>query len=398
MLKKSILISCLLFVFFQNLNAEDKKEDYLYNPLPEKWQMDQQYYQTSPIDDEWWNTFSDPVLTQLVGMAVENNYNLAATLKSIEMAKKVIRETQSGYYPTFDASAGWTKSQEAGTIRGGMDVKSSYFSLGATMNWEIDVFGKVYQQVKAKKAAYNVSKADYDAVMVSLCASLATSYLQLRMYQEELRVAEEHIESQKYVCKITESRYNAGLGDMLEVTQAKIVLYQTESTLPNLKANIKTIMNSIALLVGKYPGELDEMLGKDTAMPDYKQNVALGVPAEIIRRRPDIVEAEMQLAEYAAEVGIAKKDFLPTLSLTGSIATYSSDVKGLFGKHSLDYSIAPQLSWTIFEGLARNYALAESKLQFEAAIDTYNLTVLEAMEEVDNALVNYSAYLEAVEL
>lgn len=379
--------------------AEDK--DYLESPVPEQWQMTQEHFQTLPIEDAWWDTFNDPVLTRLIEMAVKNNYNIAVALKNIQIASKEIGIAKAGYYPSISLSGGWTKEQLSGRSAGQMarGTVSDYFSLGATMNWEIDVFGRVYSGVKEKKAAYKVARADYDAVMVSLCASVATAYMQLRTYEEELRVAKAHIESQSYVCKITKSRFEADLGSMLDVTQANVVLYETESTLPTLEGNIRTMKNSIALLVGEYPGVIDELLDANNAtLPVYQQTVAVGIPAEMLRRRPDIVEAEMTLAEYAAAIGVAKKDFLPTLSLTGEIATTSKNIDGLFGKYSLAYSIAPQLSWTLFEGLSRNYALSEAKLQMESAIDQYNLTVMTAIEEVDNALINYSSLLNAIEL
>lgn len=393
-----LLIITFLALFQPSINAEEK--DYLQTPVPQTWQLEQQNFQTLPCDDQWWDTFNDPVLTQLIELAVANNYNVAAALKRIEMASKEIGMTRAGYYPTISLSAGWTKDVESGRIYSYTSdrMKSSYFSVGASMNWEIDVFGRVYSNVKEKKAAYNVARADYDAVMVSLCASVATAYMQLRTYEEELFVAQQHIESQKEVCKITEARFNADLGNMLDVTQARVVLYETEATLPTLEADVRTMKNSLALLVGQYPGAIDELLDSHKGLPNYNQTPDVGLPAELLRRRPDIVEAEMELAEYAAAIGVAKKDFLPTLSLTGDIGTGSRNISHLFGKNSLEYSIAPQLSWTLFEGLERNYALSEAKLQMEAAIDQYNLTVMTAVEEVDNALVNYSKLLRAIEL
>lgn len=388
------------FLLGSTLAGFGETKDYLDTPLPESWQMQQQNFQTLPCDDEWWNLFDDPVLTELINMAVAKNYNVASALKRIEMASKEIGMARSSYFPTIGISGGWTKTQESGKIYGyDTDrMKSSYFSIGASMNWEIDVFGRVYSNVKEKKAAYNVARADYDAVMVSLCASVATAYMQLRTYEQELEVAKQHIESQKYVCKITEARFNADLGNMLDVTQGRVVLYETESTLPTLEADVRTMKNSLALLVGEYPGAIDELLDSRKGLPNYIQTVDIGVPAEILRRRPDIVEAEMELAEYAAMVGVSKKDFLPTLTLTGDIGTSARNGKDLFGKQSFTYSIAPQLSWTLFEGLSRNYALSEAKLQFEEAIDQYNLTVMTAVEEVDNALVNYAALLQAIDL
>lgn len=392
------ILTCIFFVGFIISRSEEK--DYLLSPLPETWQLEQQNFQTLPCNDVWWNSFNDPVLTELINKAVANNYNVASALKRIGMASKEIGMAKSDYYPTIGVSGGWTKEQESGRLykTPTTGLRSSYFSIGASMNWEIDVFGRVYSNVKEKKAAYNVARADYDAVMVSLCASVATAYMELRTYEEELAVAKQHIESQKEVCKITEARFNADLGNMLDVTQAKVVLYETESTLPTIEANIRTMKNSLALLVGEYPGAIDALLESETGLPVYKQTVDLGLPAELLRRRPDIVEAEMELAEYAAAIGVAKKDFLPTLSFSGAIGTSSHSGGGLFNKNSLTYSIAPQLSWTVFEGLSRNYALSEARLQMESAIDQYNLAVQTAIEEVDNALISYAALLNAIEL
>ena len=400
-LARHILFLILTFSlsFTPDLLANDK--DYLKEPVPENWQLRQEFFQTNPCEDEWWNSFNDPVLTELINKAVANNYNVASALKRIEMASKEIGMAKANYYPTISLSAGYTKDQESGKLYNydSERIKSSYFSLGASMSWEIDVFGRVYSNVKEKKAAYNVARADYDAVMVSLCASVATAYMELRTYEEELRVARQHIESQKEVCKITEARFNADLGNMLDVTQARVVLYETEATLPTLEANVTTMKNSIALLVGEYPGQINDLLdSNNTSLPIYEQTVDIGIPAELLRRRPDIVEAEMELAEYAAAVGVAKKDFLPTLAITGDIGTASHSGKNLFTKNSLEYSVAPQLSWTLFEGLSRNYALSEAKLQLESAVDQYNLTVMTAVQEVDNALISYASLLNAIEL
>ena len=396
----SIRRSLLLICCFISLTLSSKARDYLEMPLPDSWQLEQQYFQTLPPDDSWWTTFNDSVLTTLIQKAVDNNYNLASTLKQIEMANSQIGMAKAAYYPNLSISGSWNKAQESGDMYNYKSnrIRSSYFNLGASMSWEIDVFGRVYSTVKEKKAAANVARADYDAVMVSLCASVASAYMQLRTYEEELKVALEHIESQKYVCKITEARYNADLGNMLDVTQARMVLFETESTVPSLESNIRTMKNSLALLVGEYPGAIDSLLDSEKGLPPYIQTVDLGMPGELLRRRPDIVEAEMTLAEYAAAIGVAKKDFLPTLSFTGDIGTSAHNGGDLFSKNSLTYSVAPQLSWTVFEGLSRNYALAESKFQMEAAIDQYNLTVMTAVEEVDNAMVSYASLLNAIEL
>ena len=373
---------------------------YLRDPMPQTWQMIPETSQNLPTDDEWWHTFYDPMLDRLIAKTVANNFDVAAAVKRIDMARNVVREAEAGYYPTITLNGGWSQTQQAGALGSpvGKSTRSSAFSLGANMNWEVDVFGRVRANAKAQKAAMNVARADYNAVMVSLCAKVATAYMQLRTCQKQLAVNQAHISSQEKVVKITEARFEAELADMLDVTQARIVLFNTQSTLPGIESKIRTLINTLSILVGEYPGALAADLAVETPLPGYHIAVDTGVPADILRRRPDIQQAEMTLAQYAAQIGIAKKDFLPTLSFTGSIGTEAHKAGNLFGNHSLSYSIAPQLSWTLFDGLARNYKVAEAKLQFEAAIDDYNLTVMNAVGEVDNALQEYDATLKSIDL
>ena len=379
--------------------AENSHPDYLRSPLPERWLYVPDHLQTSPSEDRWWKEFGDTTLNMLIAKAEANNYNVAAAMKRIELANKEMDITRSGYYPTLGASAGWTGSQQSGAVGKtvGSSVRSSYFSAGVNMSWEIDVFGKIKRQLKADKASVEVSRADYDAVMVSLCANVAKTYLQLRTYQMQYQVAIEHTESQEKVLKIAEARQEAGIGDMLEVTQARIVLYSTRSSIPGLEAGIRTTANALAVLTGVYPAELVPQLLTPGVLPKDMGMPSLGVPADLLRRRPDIIEAEAQLAQYAAMIGVAKNDFLPVLSLNGSIGTSAHKIGNMFGSHSLDYSVAPALSWTIFDGLARNYKVAEAKIQLEEATDNYNLTVLNAIEEVENAINRYNSSLQEIE-
>lgn len=393
-----LLIASFILPLASKAGAEENK--WLRDPMPETWQMTPEVTQSLPTDDDWWHTFYDSMLDRLISKAVENNFDVAAAVKRIDMARNVVREAEAGYFPTISLSGGWSKEQDSGAASSPVvpSARSSSFTLGANMNWEIDLFGRVRANANAQKAALNVSRADYNAVMVSLCAKVATAYMELRVCQKQLAVAKAHIASQEKVVKITEARFEAELASMLDVTQARTVLYNTQSTLPGIQSQIRTLINTLSILVGEYPGALAADLTAEAPLPGYNISVNTGVPSDLLRRRPDIQQAEMTLAQYAAQIGIAKKDFLPTLSLTGAIGTEAHKAGDLFGQHSLSYSIAPQLSWTLFDGLARNYRVAEAKLQFEAAIDNYNLTVMNAVGEVDNALQEYAATLESIEL
>ncbi|MDE5869886.1 MAG: efflux transporter outer membrane subunit, partial [Muribaculaceae bacterium] len=357
------------------------------------------HLQPQPSEDKWWKEFNDPLLNKLIDKAEKNNYNVSAALKRIELANKEMDITRSGYYPTIGVSAGWNGSQSSGAANNPVtsSIDSRRFTAGVNMSWEIDLFGRIKRQMNADKAAVKVSRADYDAVLVSLCANVAKTYLQLRTYQMQYGVATEHIISQEKVLKIAEARKEAGIGNMLEVTQAKIVLYSTKSSLPGLEASIKATANSLAILTGSYPREIVGELLVPGELPHDMGMPSLGVPADLLRRRPDIVEAEAQLAQYAAMIGVAKSDFLPVLSLDGSFGTSARKLTDMFGKHSLDYSIAPTLSWTVFDGLARNYKVAEAKIQLEEASDNYNLTVMNAVEEVENAIARYNSSLQEID-
>ncbi len=380
--------------------STDSVAAYATGQLPSRWQYQPEYMQTAPTDDPWWKQYDDPMLTRLISMAEANNYNVSAAMKRIELAKRQINATRSALYPTLGVSAGWNGARNAGAASNPMTASqtSSYFNAGANMNWEIDVFGRVAAKTKAAKAGVQVSRAEYDGVIVSLCSQLASAYYQLRTYQEQYRITLEHIESQKSDVRMTEVRHEAGIGTGLEVSQAKTVLYTTQSSLPTLESSIQTTANSIAILAGVYPAELvPELLQQPQALAQAPATISPGIPMDLLRRRPDIVEAEMQLARYAAQIGVARKDFLPVLALTGSIGTSAHDAGNLFRKNSLEYSVGASLSWTVFDGFARSNNVAEARLQLEAATDDYNFTVMTAVEEVENAISQYNSAIEQVE-
>lgn len=184
----------------------------------------------------------------------------------------------------------------------------------------------------------------------------------------------------------------------LDVTQAKTVYYSTEGAIPAIESSIHTTINAISILLGTYPDSLYQRLGEIKPQPEHRYLISSGVPMDLLRRRPDIIAAEKELSVYAAQLGIAKKDFLPTLSLRGSIGVAAHDAGDLFKKNGFEYTIAPTLTWTLFEGFARKYAVAEARIQMEIGIEEYNQTVLTAVQEVDNAMTSYNAALKAMEI
>lgn len=351
-MKNTLLIAALTLTGCLGTSAQ--APDVLCDSLPDKWELNQEYFQTTPNSDPWWGTFNDPILTALINRAVDNNFNVLAAQKRIEAARQVSNVTKAGYYPTVGVSAGWSRERTSGDMQvaKGHSATASYFNLGLNMNWEIDVFGRIRSQLKADKAKYEATVAEYDATLVSLCSNLAKAYFQLRLAQAEIDIANRNIKNAETLLGIAKTRYEVGLVPAVDVVQANMVVTQTKSTLPALKADVTTAINEISLLTGVYADQLTE-LNETFPLPTTPPMGYVESPQALLRRRPDIVEAEKQLAATAAQVGIAKKDFLPTLSVSAGVGTEAHNLKDLFGSGSLYYSIMPTLSWTIFEGFAQ---------------------------------------------
>lgn len=374
-------------------------EPTLADSMPQRWQYVSESLQTLPTDDRWWQSFHDPVLDSLIAIAVDRNYNVLAALSRIESARQSIRQIRSGYYPTLQASAGWTKERTSGRMTpGGHAADMDYFTAGVSMNWEIDLFGKVKARAGQAKQLYRVSRAEYAATMVSLCGQLAQNYTMLRMQQARLAVAKAHIRLQDSVRNIARARFEAELASKLDIEQANTIYYSTVASIPSIENSIAVSINAISILIGEFPQTVAARLSTPAPMPDHRQIVAVGLPMELLRRRPDVVEAECQLAASVQAVGVARKDFLPTIALQGNIGTEAHNAKDLFSSQSFSYTIAPTISWTIFDGFSRSAALASAREQVKTATDSYNMAILTAVQEADNAMSGYTTALMEAEL
>ncbi|MDE6529066.1 MAG: TolC family protein, partial [Muribaculaceae bacterium] len=374
--------------------------DYLNDSLPQQWCYTPEHGAEASADDsEWWKTFNDATLDTLISMGMANNYDLSMALRRSQIARNAIGQARAAWMPSVGLSAGWTKSRESGMLTGvhGPASGMSYFSAGLNASWEIDLFGKIASGVKAKKAGYMASKAEYAGTMVSVCAQIAATYVEVRMYQELLEIARIHTENQMKIVNIAKARFETTLASKLDVAQALETYYSTTASIPMLENSVHTSLNALAVLTGENKDRIARLMSTPAKMPDPFQIINAGVPMDLLRRRPDIAQAEMELAGYAAEMGIAKKDFLPTLRLDGTIGTSAHNAGDLFSHDSFTYSIAPTLSWTIFDGLSRKYALASARETFRTGIDNYNLTVITAVEEADNAMSTYIHSLKHID-
>lgn len=349
--------------------------------------------------DTWWQTFGDATLSRLVTLALNNNYSSKAMLKRIEASREILRQTQAGYYPTVGLSAGYDIGRQSGRESDPMTSVPtiSFFQLGASVSWEIDVFGRIREKAKGDKATIEATRYEYAGMQLSLAAQVATEYFALRMYERQLQTASGHLEMQEEVLRIVEARYKAGIVSKLDVAQARSMVSSTRLIIPTLESEIVTARNALAVLCAAKSKDISAMTSGDSN-PVIVAPASIGVPADLIRRRPDIAEAEMRIEALAAQLGVARKEYLPSLSLNASIGTSSHGVDGLFGKNSMSYEVAPTLSWTLFDGFSRKAAVAEAKAQMEAGIDDYNNALATAVQEVENALSGYEAARKRLDL
>lgn len=341
-------------------------------------------------EEQWWHNFNDKSLTALISSAIYNNYNLQAAVRRIEASRQMLKSTYSAYYPTISINAGldFNKDSDKQKLPYVKENDNSSFNIGATLNWEIDIFGRVAQKVKGSKASVNISRIEYEAMMLSIAAEVAENYSEMRMYERQLNMAKTHISSQTEMLRIVEARYEAGLVSKLDVAQARNSLNSTRLMIPGLQSNIVITRNALATLCGVSEDILDSMIDSNSET-QIVPPPGIGSPADLIRRRPDVVEAEQQISLLTSNLGIAKKDWLPVLSVSATAVTQAHALGDLFGFRSLHYSVVPQLSWTLFDGFSRSATIAEAKLQLEAEMDTYNMTLLMAVQEVNNSLASY---------
>lgn len=389
-----------LAVLAPAMHAQELPEKYLTDSLPTRWEyLPENTIESPSPSDTWWKQFNDATLDSLIALGLDNNYNLSMAMRRTEMARAAMGQARAAWYPAVNLSGSWNKGRQSGMsgpVAGpAMDV--NYFNAGLTAQWEVDIFGKIASGVKAKKAGYRASKAEYAGAMVSVTAQIAATYMQLRMYQELLDISLEHTENQMKIVNIAKARFETTLASKLDVAQALSTYYSTIAAIPMLENSIVTSINALAVLTGQPLDAMQRLLTPHADLPNPVQMIQAGVPADILRRRPDIAQAEMELAQYAAQAGIAKKDFLPTLTLQGSVGTQAHRAGDLFKNPSFTYSIAPTLSWTLFDGMARSYALTAAKEQLKMGVDNYNLTVETAVQEVDNALSTYYHSLRQME-
>jgi len=345
-----------------------------------------------PMDSKmmanWWTTFDDPTLTSLIQRAVTGNLDLKEARSRVREARAHRGISAAERFPTINATGSASSSRSSEDV--GSGERRELYAAGFDANWELDVFGGVRRFMEAAQADLETSQEDYRDVMVSLLAEVALNYVEVRTFQTRLDVAEKNLETQAETYELTVFRFEAGLSSALDMEQAKYNLENTRSKIPTLRISLEGAKNRLAVLLGIHPGALHADLSVKKPIPVTPLEIAVGVPAEVLRRRPDIRRAERELAAQTARVGVATADLYPKFSLFGSIGLEALSFGDLFSTGNRTDRIGPSFSWNIFDaGAIRKNIEVQNALQ-EQALLKYEAAILNALEDVENALVAYA--------
>ena len=373
-------------------------EVFIDSALPDGWNNGDCFDQTMPPDDEWWLNFEDPVLDSLILYASENSYSVLGAMENIRKARAAWNIARGKMLPTFDIGMGWQRAKTSGNIASTMYTEAweGQFNAALSMQWQADVFGSIYMRSKAQKMLFMATEEEFRAVMVTLVANVATTYFSLCQSVEQLKVLRENVKSQHEIMEIVISRYNSGLASKLDVAQSRSVYYSTMAEIPAMQATIDGYRNKMAVLWGIYPQELAGWPGEECSLPSYMEPIGVGVPAMLLRRRPDIRMAEKQVEANAAQLGATRRDWFPEVLLTGSIGFSSGEMKHLFRSKSLTWEIAPTIKWNIFSGGERLNATREARAALDQSIISFNSTLLTAVQEVESAMSQYKSSVEQI--
>ena len=350
----------------------------------------------APGADEvrWWRRLGDSKLTQLVEKSVKANYAVAVAEARVREARAARQVAQSLLYPTVGvgASALRYRISESAVSFQGLNLEDNLFTLGFDAAWVVDVFGGTRRGVEAAKANEQASAAERRGVVLLVAAETARAYLELRGTQRELQIAQSTLAEQRQTLSVTEDKHRNGLASDLQVMRARTEVESTAAQIPPLQQGIRQYIHVLSTLLGLEPTALAAELEQPAPVPTAAGALAVGIPSDLLRRRPDIQSAERQLASSTAQVGVATAQLFPQMVLGGSGGLQSRDFDNLFngnstGSPSSYYLAGPAINWTLFDAGRRKAGVKFAEAQVDAAKANYQDTVLRAFREVESSLV-----------
>ena len=377
--------------------------------VAEEWtDIDPSMVSNQPADHpEWWTVFNDPVLNQLIETAQSQNLTLRTAGVRVLQAQAQLGIATGSKYPQvqqLSGSANEVKLSENGADSTLLQDNFGLYNLGFGLSWEVDFWGRFSRMIESSSAQLQAEVANYDAVMVSLTAEVARSYISMRALESRIDLAEKNVRVQERAWQIADVKFRNGKVTELDVQQARTILNMTKSQIPALQTRLTDVRNTLGVLLGILPQELAGLLAESAPVPTPPALVAVGMPQDLIRRRPDIRRAEWMMAAQSAQIGVAVTELYPHFTLGGSIGVATTTIGGkgigdLFNSGSVNGLLFGGFTWNVFNygRLKNNIRYQDARFQ-ELLID-YQKLVLTAQAEVDSAIVAYlRAHTEAMYL
>lgn len=328
------------------------------------------------VRGDWWRVFRDPTLDRLMRLVDVDNQNLRATVANYSQARALVAQSRAALFPTVIGAPTITRARSSGSER-------TSYQLQGQATWEPDLFGRIRRQLESDVASAQASAADIGLVRLGIQAELATTYLQLR-YQDTLKkVLQENVEGYKRSLGIAENQYNAGVAARSDVITAQTQLQTTEAAVIATDVQRAVYEHALATLIGRPPSELNIPIGRLAERPP---SVPVGVPSELLERRPDVAQAERLVQAQSEQIGVAVAAFFPTVTLSASGGFAGLTRDGIFSATNTVWSVAAAGSEVLFDGGARSAAVQSARAGYDAAVATYRQTVLTAFGEVENDL------------
>ncbi len=350
---------------------------------------------TAGFQADWWKQFNDPTLDALIQRAAANAPDLKIAYAHLRESRALLGVAKSQQIPDVETVANYSRSR--GQQPGFTDQRTTVtsYQAGFDASWEIDLFGGVRRSVEAARADAGASEASLQDAQVTLFAEVARYYFDLRGAQLRIDVANRDIENQRQSLKLIRARLDAGTGSEQDVASASARLAAVEAQLPTLQTLAQNDTARLAVLLGERPGELDVDLSPTTFKP-IDVALAIGHAGDVLQRRPDVRVAERELAASNARIGVAKADYYPHISLGGFLGFLAGRSNDFGGAASRAWSIAPSITWSGLNVERVRSNVKASEARNDAALANYQRTVLQALEDVDNAIVGYNLQRERV--
>jgi NodT family efflux transporter outer membrane factor (OMF) lipoprotein len=351
--------------------------------------------------EQWWTVYHDPTLDRLIDLAYHQNLTLMAAGTRVLEARAVLGINIGEFYPQtqqIGGNVGYNQASQVDPSSNPLHELENYWraSVGVQVGWELDLWGKFRRGVQSADASYLASIATYDDVLVSLLSDVATTYIGIRTLQTQLAITHENVAKQQNALEIANVRYHGGTATALDVYQAENVLAQTQAAVPQLTAQLQRGEDALRVLLGMTPGTLDGLLEGTQTIPVPPTDVTVGIPADLLRRRPDIRSAELQAAAQSEQIGMAKADLFPAFSLTGAFGTVAGTtgtnrISQVFSAPAIQFAFGPTFSWPVlnYGQITNNVRVQDARLQ--TLLINYKNTVLKAQADVED---NLAAFLQ----